>query len=548
MKNVQDTFTLEEKLKSFFSKFSFLELDSDWKQNVAKTVKFNALADKLYWIEIFLSSGIAAFGLLQNSVAVVIGAMLIAPLLRPLNWLAFAIATGEDAFFRKVLKVLVLSVIFSIFMGWLAAALISIKIETPEILARVNPTLIDLFVAIFSAVVAVLSLRFSRLSESIAGVAIAAALMPPLAVVGIELYLTHFDKALGAFMLFLTNLVAIILVGTVVFWLMGFYPHRISEHKVVFKRVVFFVLVFILISIPLFHSLILIKQKIQIRQQLKDIVVSVLQDKVPSFKIEDLHVKNIEDGRLDFYLSLKIPENVNFYKEVKDDLENSLKLYFNKDVSLDIDLIRTANIVSKPEKKIDYTTLYKNLIFEILSKEKDFNVLSVEVQKIDNGYIAKIIGAIVVPGVDENHLKKQLEEKLRQNERLKDFQFIWVFLPSYSTVWQLSKKEQVDPEVEFSKKVYYKWNVLLTNIFSGDVRFDNLKVDYQLASGQSMLDFDSIEKYYIGFDLYLPENLTGFDLASYLSGLQAQFSGTKLIFDIREFKYKRVRFDPGVKE
>jgi len=157
-----------DKITSLFDKIEFLELEWNIKQEVAIKVKNDASPDKLYRIEIFLSSVIAALWLLQNSVAVVIWAMLIAPLLRPINGIWYAIASWERAFFWRSLKVLFYSISIAIITGFLSVKIIWLWVETNEILARTSPNIIDLFIAIFSAMVAVMSLRFTRLWESIA--------------------------------------------------------------------------------------------------------------------------------------------------------------------------------------------------------------------------------------------------------------------------------------------------------------------------------------------------------------------------------------------
>ncbi|MDD3303259.1 MAG: TIGR00341 family protein, partial [Candidatus Gracilibacteria bacterium] len=232
----------------FFYKKGVIKLPHDVRDEISQKIRDDLTSENIYWVQVFLSSIIAALGLLQNSVAVVIGAMLIAPLLRPINGVSFSISKGEKFLFLYSLKILFLSIFISIFMGYLSAKIIGFSVETAEILSRVSPNILDLFIAIFSAVVAILSLGYKKMGlESVAGVAMAASLMPPLEVVGIELSVGNYYFAYGAAMLFLANLVSIILVGIIIFWLYGFTPNSGDKQKTSFETFTFIVLIMVII-------------------------------------------------------------------------------------------------------------------------------------------------------------------------------------------------------------------------------------------------------------------------------------------------------------
>ncbi len=343
--------SITDKINVFFEKIDFLELSWENKAKVAIKVKNDSVPDKLYWIEIFLSWVIAALWLLQNSVAVVIWAMLIAPLLRPINGISYAISMWERRFFWLTAKVLIFSVIFSIITWYLAVKLSWLNIETPEILARTSPNIIDLFIAIFSAMIAVLSLRFDRLSESIAWVAIAAALMPPLAVIGIELALLNYNLAFWAFMLFIANLISIILVAIVFFWMYWFNPNNDQKQKSVMTKTIFVIITIIIISVPLIHSLINIKQKVEISKKTRIYLESVLEQKSKNTKVKELIVDRLNDKTIKISSIISIPEWLDFYDNFKRQLEYELTKNLWKNVELNIELIRTANILSN--NKID---------------------------------------------------------------------------------------------------------------------------------------------------------------------------------------------------
>ncbi len=378
-KITKKSLSFSEKIADFFNKIEFLDLSWEQKAEVATKVKQNSTPDKLFWMEIFLSWVIATLWLLQNSVAVVIWAMLIAPFLRPMNGIWFAIARGEKKFFYTPAKVLFLSVILSIFIWYIITKIVWLDLETKEILARTSPNIIDLFIAIFSAIVAVLSLWYSRLSESIAWVAMAAALMPPLSVVWIELAFWNYDLAFGALMLFVANLVSIVLVATIFFWLYWFTPHDDSKQKSTFKRFIFLVITIFVISIPLIHSLVVIKRKIDIKHSTISYLQNVLKEKTNNFIIDKLEVLSLKKDKIKLKAVIKIPENIDFYESFKKQLDFELSKKFNREVELEVELIRIANIVSKDEKVNIKSKIYDFINKYFSSNYKNYHIISLDI-------------------------------------------------------------------------------------------------------------------------------------------------------------------------
>jgi uncharacterized hydrophobic protein (TIGR00271 family) len=176
-----------------------------------------------------LSTVIAAFGLIANSPAVVIGAMLVAPLMRPIIGIAAALVLGRPRaeFISAGLVLLTTAEAFviSLLVG-LAVPSFRVITLTPELLARTAPTLLDLGIAVAAgAAGAYLTVRGPS-GGAIAGVAVAVALLPPLSACGILLAHGNDHLAGGAFVLFLTNLVGIVLSAVVVFLITGLVDHR----------------------------------------------------------------------------------------------------------------------------------------------------------------------------------------------------------------------------------------------------------------------------------------------------------------------------------
>jgi uncharacterized hydrophobic protein (TIGR00271 family) len=189
-----------------------------------------------FFLLVILSCVVATFGLITDSAAVIIGAMLIAPLMSPILGLSLASVAGRSHMFEKALIALVegalLAVVLSTFLGWLAQILpFDILTTLPrEVVARTRPSPFDLGVALAGGAAAAYALAQPQLSAALPGVAIATALMPPLCTIGIGIALRRPEVWAGALLLFLTNFVAISFAGIVVFALLGFRPRRENNH------------------------------------------------------------------------------------------------------------------------------------------------------------------------------------------------------------------------------------------------------------------------------------------------------------------------------
>ncbi len=180
-----------------------------------------------YVVLIISSCAIATLGLIGNSTAVIIGAMLIAPLMLPIRAIAFAALEGDFDLLRSscltALGGTILAVALSTLLGWVTP----IPAFGSEFQARVEPNLVDLGIAIAAGGISGFAKVRQGISDALAGTAIAVALMPPLCVVGLSLSKTPADPRFwlfsqGALLLYLTNLLGIILACMVVFILAGY--------------------------------------------------------------------------------------------------------------------------------------------------------------------------------------------------------------------------------------------------------------------------------------------------------------------------------------
>jgi uncharacterized hydrophobic protein (TIGR00271 family) len=173
---------------------------------------------------ISLSTLIAALGLADNSTAVVIGAMLVAPLMTPLVGIGFALIQGNLDLIRNARWAVLIGFANAFAVGVFIGLLMLIGTDitsTEEMVSRDAPSLLDLLVALASGIAGAYAMSRKGLNGAIPGVAIAAALVPPIATSGMYLALGQLTLSVGAFLLFLTNVVFIVLGTAMVFWSIG---------------------------------------------------------------------------------------------------------------------------------------------------------------------------------------------------------------------------------------------------------------------------------------------------------------------------------------
>ena len=213
---------------------------------------------------------IASLGLLVNSSAVVIGAMIIAPLMMPLRGLALAFLDADGQMLRRSLVTLAVGTMVSTLVSGLVGGLFRVPSSSfsAEILARTEPTLADLAIALAAGGMSGFAKIRPRVSDALAGTAISVALMPPLCVVGIGLSQGDFRVSGGAFLLYMTNFLGITFACLLIFIWGGY---ATDFHRM--RRALFwFVGMIGLLVVPLFLSLWNLIRQEQLQATIKKIL------------------------------------------------------------------------------------------------------------------------------------------------------------------------------------------------------------------------------------------------------------------------------------
>ena len=213
-----------------------------------------------FWALLTLAAVIASAGIVTDSTATVIGAMIVAPLMTPILGMVLSITTSDGANLARCLGLVVAGAAAVVAVGYVVGLTVSYDIvstTSSQVAGRISPRFIDLVAALATGAVGAFALVRSDVSDTLPGVAIAISLVPPLAVVGITLEAGATSEAAGALLLFLTNVAAILLSGIVV---MALYRARSAAGRADSRSMrdrasVLLVVVFVLvIAVPLAGS------------------------------------------------------------------------------------------------------------------------------------------------------------------------------------------------------------------------------------------------------------------------------------------------------
>jgi uncharacterized hydrophobic protein (TIGR00271 family) len=196
------------------------------------SVRTNARSTPNYVVLTVLSTLLATLGMFADSAPVIIGAMVLAPLMAPIVSLAMAVVRQDVDLLGHGGRTLLLGVAIAVGCATLVTLVTPLQSITGEVAARLKPTLLDLGVAVVSGIAAAYAHARADVARSLAGVAIAVALVPPLAVVGIGVGWGSSAVFSGALLLFLTNLAGIVLAGSVTFLCLGFAPFHLARRGV----------------------------------------------------------------------------------------------------------------------------------------------------------------------------------------------------------------------------------------------------------------------------------------------------------------------------
>ena len=315
-------------------------------------IRRSARPDADFFILIALASMIAGLGLIINSPAVVIGAMLVAPLMSPMVGTGLAIVLGDTRFLRLSLGAVLRGVLLAIVVGMLAGLLHWNEPLTAELLARTQPTLLDLAIAIFSGMAGAYALSHSDAAGALPGVAIAAALVPPLATVGITLTNGFYSQSLGALLLFTTNFVAISAATAVTFLLLGFRPTAAQKarREVQVRSVRIALLMVVIVAILLTTFTYRLAQEANYEAEVRTLVAQSVADVTGARVVSptDLVISGeISDQNAPLAMDLTVRSTRDIPHSKVEELQNTISIELQREVGLTMTVIKVTELDPK---------------------------------------------------------------------------------------------------------------------------------------------------------------------------------------------------------
>ncbi|MGD8730501.1 MAG: DUF389 domain-containing protein, partial [Anaerolineales bacterium] len=324
---------------SLFS--AFPTLNREQQVEVYKRVRRGARPDTDFFVMMGLSAIIATYGLLQGSTAVIIGAMLVAPLFTPILALSLAIVQGDIRLIRLAIEAALKGIVLAVGLAVALSALSPLRVVTNEIAVRTSPNLFDLAVALASGAAGAYALAREDVAAALPGVAIAAALVPPLGVMGVGLALGDSNITLGSTLLFTTNLIAITLAGSITLILLGFRPAAGEEREARLRLgLVTSIVLLVAITIPLAVVFIDAVQESSVSQRI-DQVFSTQFANSPSVDIVSLDF-DLSGDRVEIWATLNTRQPAT--EELAEVLQSELREALNRQVELHLILVPVTEI------------------------------------------------------------------------------------------------------------------------------------------------------------------------------------------------------------
>ncbi|MEM7758007.1 MAG: TIGR00341 family protein [Cyanobacteria bacterium P01_A01_bin.40] len=324
--------------------------NGDWKWIKEKPTPIASLNRSLWRLSVpsfsfhfmlMLSAIISTLGLLANSVAIIIGAMIIAPLMGPIIGMAFSVAMGNRKLLRRSSFTLFKGVILTVVASWLTASIIGLETVESEIVSRTNPTLLDFGIAMAAGLAGAFTQTRRSIADAIPGVAIAVALVPPLSVIGIGLGLGEQTIATGAFLLFCTNLICIIFFGSLVFLFQSYGNLDRAKKGLAMSTIVMFAL-----GLPLTLSMRELIIKKNVSSQIADLIV----EKTDTFANANIELITVTPRKRSLKIDIEVAAPLNSISQVDiDRLRRLLTSNINQPIDLRVEVIPMRVITSPQE-------------------------------------------------------------------------------------------------------------------------------------------------------------------------------------------------------
>jgi uncharacterized hydrophobic protein (TIGR00271 family) len=298
-----------------------------------------------YFVLVMLSCIIATFGLLIDSAATIIGAMLVAPLMSPILGIGLASIRGDTNLLKNagsaIARGAVLAIILSTFIAWTNDVLPFVTLQDipDEVLSRTRPSPIDLGVALAGGLAATFALVQPQLSAALPGVAIATALMPPLCAIGVGVALGRWDVAFGALLLFITNAVTIASSSIFLFYVMGFSLGRKDGDRIIPRSLQISIILIVVLLAPLGWQSYVFVQDATLNRTISEVVEEEVEN--VNAALDELEWREVGDIlKIDITILISQP----LYYRASVELQDAIAARLQRTVELKINQVTVAQL------------------------------------------------------------------------------------------------------------------------------------------------------------------------------------------------------------
>jgi len=280
---------------------------------VQKTVRRGSQPSPDFFVTLTLAAALAALGLLMNDPAIIIGAMIVAPLITAIIGMGLSIVLGDPRFFWRATATTLRGIVLTVSMGFVVGRIVPGAEATNQIEALSSPSILHLAVALTAGTAAAYATSRKEVSAALAGVAVAASLTPPLVNIGIGLAFGSSRIAGRAALIFLANLVAIVATSGLVFLWMGFRPQPGDRDRAATQRRGFstFGVLLVLITLPLAIFTRQSIQNVQFERNINAAIRAEVQE-IPGSEVVSWDYTRTETDTLNLDLTIRVAYTISY--------------------------------------------------------------------------------------------------------------------------------------------------------------------------------------------------------------------------------------------
>nr|WP_321468474.1 DUF389 domain-containing protein [uncultured Desulfobulbus sp.] len=425
----------EEQDNVYLPLFALWSVSPKRRNQVIRDTTTGSIPRPLYYVLLLASGGIAAFGLLANSAAVVIGAMLVSPLMAPIFGIALALSRGDLKLLRNAMIAefggVLLLMGFSYILGLLPFALE----VTPEMMARTTPSLLDLFVAALAGFAGGLAMVDEKTSPALPGVAIATSLTPPLATSGLSLAFGAYAGAWGAFLLFFANFLTILAIAAAVFILAGFVSQAELGTRIDFvKRFSVAGIGLLAVAAILTQQLITTINTWRLKKAIITTIEHNLKDD-PGVRLAQVMYDQVKNGSLNVLATVNTPRPISplrvkvIQEAISKGVHRDINLFMRCSITYDVAPAGWANLLPAVDldgkfvamnvsPSVQMTEVAEQVLRELVSFKQAFELQDVQLVQLPIGpvIVATISGASLPVPLQIKYAEEAIRKRLNNDK------------------------------------------------------------------------------------------------------------------------------------